>query len=94
MIFPAAELERIQFSHIMLIQTSKYAVVMQLLLPAVLPASGSYGCVTLAIALTSVFHLSSPHLTRSCNGNFACFIPTCSSNFWINFIESVTGFVQ
>lgn len=62
MIFPEAELEMIQFSHIIVIQTFKYAVVacyfMRLSLPAVLPASGSFGCATLAIALTSVFHLS------------------------------------
>lgn len=67
---------------------------MRLSLPAVLPVSGSYGCVTLAIALMSVFHLSSSHLTRSCIGSFARFIPTCSREFRINFIESVTSFAH
>lgn len=98
MIFAEAELEMISFSHIILIQTFKYAIVacyfMRLFLPAVLPVSGSYGCVTLATALMSVFHLSSSHLTRLCNGNFGCFIPTCLSKFRIKFIESVTSFVQ
>lgn len=67
---------------------------MRLFLPAVLPVSGSHGCVTWAIAPMSVFQLSSSQLTRPWNGNFACFISTCLSKFRIYFIESVTSFVQ
>lgn len=90
MIFPEAELEMIQFSHIILIQAFKYAVVacyfMRLFLPAVLPASGSRGpCATLAMALVSVFHLSLSHLTRSCIGNFAPFHP--------NMLEQNSGLI-
>lgn len=101
MIFPEAELEMIQFSHIILIQAFKYAVVacyfMRLFLPAVLPASGSRGRVRLWRwrSCLSSFHLSLSHLTRSCIGNFAPFHPNMlEQNSGLIFFESAAGFVQ